>query len=103
MKAKGKAPVNLKLLLKQVNEIRADLGYSPRKSLAKGVPEDSRCCVIANSIPGSVDVVGMEDDMIWVLTRSGELKKKFKCKKNMSNFINRFDNCEFPELVSRWH
>jgi hypothetical protein len=118
-----KAPVNLNLLLNQINSIREALAIGEGKldELPKGEPGAAHHCVIAKALSNGWEAEVSDyivllhenrDDAIDFKALAKALRKRgFKVEdvgwdfikisptKTMDNFIERFDSGDFPNLI----
>ncbi len=84
-----------KRILDYVNCVRKALGYKPRKTLARGVRKDPKCCPVSSSIPGRVHVGictidFLDSDILYIVT-----------PEHVGAFIREFDTGKYPELVKK--
>lgn len=100
-----RAPKREERVLAYVNRIRAELGYRPRKALAKGVPGDSCKCPVARSLPHLAEVDDTELEVYTYGENGGIYGRNILLERKLpgyvSKFVSDFDFGKYPHLEKR--
>jgi hypothetical protein len=118
-----KVPVNFNILMRQINAVRAATHLDPLEKMPKGEVGVTNACPIARALSNGIraDVESHsiylysdnDNDIAWNeiatnLRRAGMKEVElsydangisFATTKTMENFIQRFDNDEFTDLI----
>lgn len=99
--------VNLETVLHLVNRIRSATRMKPLKALPKGVCNDAEQCVLANALNAGIDGYHIyfynisDADVVARMIRKGRNENQVVMPITLQNFVDQFDDHQFPELELR--